>query len=235
MKNKERTAVKAKAKKSATPQYKLIVFDIDGTLITDKVFIWHAVHEFMQSDRSALLKAHEEFSSRKISYERYLSCDAGLLMANNATKKMILKSIEGMQLAVGARETLEELKRRGYKLAVISGSLSLALQKVLPDYDEFFDDVFINHFFFDDDGRLMGWKATPYDFEHKATGLKHLAKKYGISTRQCVFIGDNHNDLHIAEEAGLSIAFNCKSDTLAQVADIVTKTDDLREILHYIP
>jgi phosphoserine phosphatase len=49
-----------------------------------------------------------------------------------------------------------------------------------------------------------------------------------------VFVGDNYNDVAAMRAAGLGIAFNCKSEELAQVADVVVAGRDLREILKYV-
>ena len=61
-----------------------------------------------------------------------------------------------------------------------------------------------------------------------------IAEREKISLSECVFVGDNHNDVHVAEIAGLSIAFNCKSESLAEVCDVIVENKDLREVLKYI-
>ena len=47
-------------------------------------------------------------------------------------------------------------------------------------------------------------------------------------------MGDHCNDIKIAEEAGLSIAFDAKDEGLKKVSDLVIDQKDLREILKYI-
>ena len=70
--------------------------------------------------------------------------------------------------------------------------------------------------------------------EHKATALREIAEKHNIKLSECVFIGDHHNDVIVAKVAGLSIAFNCKSEDLRKAANICIEKKDLREILKFI-
>ena len=134
----------------------------------------------------------------------------------------------------GAMETLKELKRRGFKLAVISGSLNIILEKFIPDYNDFFDDVFLNRIYFDENGWISGVEATEFDMEAKALAMKKIAEREKISLKECVFIGDYLNDMKIMQEAGLGIAFNCNYEELKKVADIVIDKKDLREVLKYV-
>ena len=134
----------------------------------------------------------------------------------------------------GAMETLKELKRRGFKLAVISGSLNIILEKFIPDYNDFFDDVFLNRIYFDENGLISGVEATEFDMDAKALALKKIAKREKISLKECVFIGDYLNDMKIMQKAGLGIAFNCNYEELKKAANVVIDKKDLREVLKYI-
>ena len=134
----------------------------------------------------------------------------------------------------GAIETLEELKRRGIKLAVISGSLNIMLEKFIPNYEDYFDYVFLSRIYFDENGQINKIEATEYDMDGKALALRKIAEREKIDLKECVFIGDYLNDMKIIQEAGLGIAFNCEHDELTKAADVVIEKKDLREILKYI-
>jgi HAD superfamily phosphoserine phosphatase-like hydrolase len=134
----------------------------------------------------------------------------------------------------GALETISALKKAGIKLAIISGSLDVIMEYLLPAYNEVFDDVFFSHLVFDDNGVLVKANVTQYDMMKKADALKLIAKREGIKLDECVFIGDHHNDVKIIEESGLGICFDCKSDDLRKVSDIEIKKKDLREVLKFV-
>ena len=215
-------------------KYKLVCFDLDGTIVDETIFIWDTIHDFCGVPKEARRKAYDNFISKKITYNQWYEGDRIELKKVGCNKEKIFKAIKPLKLMPGALETLKELKKRGLKLALISGSLDVVLDYLIPNYKEIFDDVLINKISFDKEGNISGGKSTPFDFEHKATGLKMICKNEKINLKESVFVGDNHNDIHIAEIAGLSIAFNCKSDTLAQISDVVIKKKDLREILKFI-
>ncbi len=134
----------------------------------------------------------------------------------------------------GALETLNEIKKSGLKLAIISGSLNILLEKFIPNYEELFDDVFLSRIYFDKDGNIFKVEATEYDMDAKALALKQIAERENIKLDECVFVGDYLNDKKIIQEAGLGIAFNCKYDELKQIADVVIDKKDLREVLKHI-
>jgi len=214
-------------------KYKLVCFDLDGTVIDDTVFIWQTIHDYLNTDKKKRKKAADDFINKKISYKQWAEHDLELWKEKNATKEDLMNAIKPLKLMKGALETLNTLKRAGLKLAVISGSLDIALEKVLPNHSEIFDDIYINHLIFDGNN-IKELKSTAFDFEHKAAALMEICKKENILPEECVFVGDHNNDIQAAELAGLGIAFNCKSERLAQVADIVIKEKDLRAILKYI-
>ena len=219
---------------SFSPRYKLVCFDVDGTLIDNMTFSWQLFHDYFQTDKHKREGARNAFLDGKITYLQWAEHDIGMWMHRGARKDDFFKAISKLKLMEGAIDTLKSLKKFGLKLAVISGSLDIILEKFIPDYKEFFDDVFISRLHFDDDGKLAGVDATEFDNEHKAIALKKIAVREKISLKECVFVGDYLNDLKAMQEAGLGIAFNCRHDDLKNAADVVIEKKDLREILKYI-
>jgi phosphoserine phosphatase len=58
----------------------------------------------------------------------------------------------------------------------------------------------------------------------------------GVPLSRVAFVGDSANDVWIAEESGLAVAFNPKSTELERVADVIVRSRDLRHILpHLLP
>ena len=216
------------------PKYKLVCFDVDGTLIDNVTFSWQIFHDYFQTDSHRREDAKKKFLSGEITYLQWAEHDINLWQEANARKEDFLKAIGHLRLMNGAIETLNELKRKGLKLAVISGSLNIILEKFIPNYNEFFDDVFLNRIYFDENGLISGVEATEFDIDAKALALKKIAEKEKIKMEECVFIGDYLNDLKIIKEAGLGIAFNCRYEELKKAADIVIEKKDLREVLKFI-
>ena len=134
----------------------------------------------------------------------------------------------------GTEEVINSLKEKGIKLAIISGSIDIILEHLLHNYKDLFDDIFISRLYFDIEGNISNVDATEYDMEGKALALKKIAERENLDLSECVFVGDHHNDVEIAKVAGLSIAFDPKSDELKKSSDIVVNSKDLRDILTHI-
>ncbi len=215
-------------------KYKLVCFDVDGTLIDNVTFSWQIFHDYFQTDKHRREDAKNKFFSGKISYSEWAEHDINLWREKNAKKEDFFKAMSHLKLMNGALGTLQELKKRGLKLAIISGSLNIILERFIPNYDEIFDDVFISKIYFDKNGEISKVRATEFDMDAKALALKEIAEKEKISLKQCVFVGDYLNDKKIMQEAGLGIAFNCKYKELKKIADVVIDKKDLREILRYV-
>lgn len=215
-------------------KYKLVCFDVDGTLIDNVKFSWQIFHEYFQTDKHRREDARNAFFSGKISYLQWAEHDINLWKEKNAKKHDFFKATEHLRLMRGSMETLTELKKRGLKLAIVSGSLNVILEKFIPNYEEFFDDVFLSRIYFDKEGNISKVEATEFDMDAKAVALKKITDKEKISLKECVFVGDYLNDLKIMQEAGLGIAFNCVHDELKKVADVCIDKKDLREILKHI-
>ena len=216
------------------PKYKLVCFDVDGTLIDNVTFSWQVFHDYFQTDRHRREDAKNKFFNGQISYVQWAEHDINLWKEKNAKKEDFFKAISHLKLMNGAIETLNELKKSGLKLAIVSGSLNILLEKFIPNYDEFFDYVFLSRIYFDENGSINKVEATEFDMDAKALALKKIAEREKISLKECVFIGDYLNDIKIIKEAGLGIAFNCKHDELKKAADVVVDKKDLRETLKYI-
>jgi phosphoserine phosphatase len=215
--------------------YDLICFDVDGTLVIhpEGKIVWEILNRRFIGDESINLVRYRDFKRGAITYADWVALDVGGWLGAKATRAQVLEAIAGLRLIDGARATLDELKRRGYKLAVVSGTLDIVLDTLFPDHP--FDDVFANSIRFDDEGFLCGWTATPYDVEGKAQALRKIAAREGIALARCASVGDAFNDIEIARESGFAIALNSSCRELIEVCGASVVGDDLGVILSYFP
>ena len=219
-------------------RFKLVCFDVDGTLIDsvtdDFEYSWELLHDHFATDKDVREAVKRKFFSGSISYQEWADHDIGMWVTKGVKRSDFVSVCKKLKLMAGARETLLALKKAGFKLAIISGSVDMLLATLMPDYLEIFDDVFFSHLTFDASDTLTGAKVTQFDMIKKADALRLIASREGIPLSECVHIGDHHNDVEIAKIAGLGIAFNCKDDELRRVADVEIVKKDLREVLEYV-
>ena len=213
-------------------KYKLICFDLDGTIVDDTEYIWITLHDMFGVPKEVRRKHYLAYTNKEITYQQWFNSDISEWKKRGKTKKDFIDEVNKLKLMEGAKETVYALKEKGYKLALISGSLKIVVDTLFPDHP--FNDVFINELVFDKDDNLIDGKATPFDMERKADGMRMIAEREGLSLKECVFIGDNKNDIHIAEIAGFTISFNSKSERLNELADVIIEKKDLREVLKYL-
>jgi phosphoserine phosphatase len=214
----------------------IVCFDVDGTLVHHAAnkTVWQVLNErFLGSDaRNA--ERFAMFRSGGISYATWVELDItdwiGRGVCRNDIAEVILETLTPVP---GARETMATLRDRGYRLGIISGTIDLTLELLLPGL--VFDAVYTNTIHFAGDGRITGWNATRYDVDGKAHALAEVAAGFGLTTRECAFVGDHWNDLSALSAAGLAVAFCPKDDLVRAAADIVIEEGPLTNLLPFFP
>jgi HAD superfamily phosphoserine phosphatase-like hydrolase len=221
---------------NGSPRYRLVCFDLDGTLVDDTIYIWQTLHDHFGSDAARRRQAREDFFEGRIPYDAWLAHDMELLIARGANHERLREAVGRLKPMEGAHDTLATLSARGARLAVLSGSLDVVLEHHFPGTP--FAHVFLNRLRFAPDGAIAGWEATPYDLARKAQGLLEMARRENLPLRRIAFVGDNENDLEVVRllksQGGLAVAFNCKSAALAREASVVVPGRDLRAVLPYL-
>lgn len=207
-------------------------FDVDGTLVEhpEGKTVWQLVNERFGGGEEENRRRLAAYRAGAMSYERWVDLDLGDWVAAGVSRADLTAAIaENLALVPGARQTVEELRERGYRLAVISGTIDLTLELLLGDFP--FDRRYTNQVWFDRAGAIAGWRATPFDGPGKARALEEFAAACGCAAEQCAFIGDHWNDLDALRRAGLGIAYRPKDEAVRQTADRVIEDGPLSAVL----
>lgn len=72
------------------------------------------------------------------------------------------------------------------------------------------------------------------DYEGKTDAFLQMAKRDGVAPSECVYIGDEVNDIPIFQKVGLAIAFNCNKQEVKNAANVIVDSNDLRLIVKSI-
>jgi HAD superfamily phosphoserine phosphatase-like hydrolase len=215
-------------------RFDLVAFDVDGTLVQepDDRTVWEVLNERFTGRADHNAERFALYRAGKLSYAEWVALDIGSWRDAGAKRDDLVAAFAPLRLVDGTREALETLKRAGYGLVVISGTLDLMLSTLLPEAP--FDEIHANRIGFDDEGKISRWRATPYDMEGKAEALRAVASRRGLPLARCAYVGDSANDVWIARAAGFTVAFNPKSPDFEEVADVTVRAGDLRAILPYL-
>ena len=195
-------------------QRRLIVFDMDSTLIQQEVI-------------DELARAHGCFDKvkeithlamqGKLDFKQSLEQRVALL--NGAPISIIDDVKHDLVLTPGAIELCTLLKRLGFQICVLSGGFEpfiKHIQTMLP-----IDHYFANNFKIklNENGEQVidGLKGEIVDAQRKADLLRILAQAHHLELQQVIAIGDGSNDIPMLKTAGLGIAFKAKPIVQEQI------------------
>ncbi len=182
---------------------KLVVFDMDSTLIQAEVIVELAklagVGEKVDKITQAAMRGEIDF---KESFKQRVALLKGI------KEEQLDQIAKSLPLTDGADIVAKTLKGLGYKLGILSGGFTF-MGKYLKEHLDF-DYMYSNTLDIKDGlvtGKVVG---DIVDGEKKAILLRQIAQKENISLEQTIAVGDGANDLPMISIAGLGVAFNAK-------------------------
>jgi phosphoserine phosphatase len=182
---------------------KLVVFDMDSTLIQAEVIVELAklanVGEQVNKITESAMRGEIDF---KESFKKRVALLKGIRQDQLDTISQTLPLTDGADLVA------KTLKGLGYKLGILSGGFTFVgnYLKERLGFDYMYANVLDLR-----DGVVTGEVVEEIvDGEKKADLLRRIAQKENISLEQTIAVGDGANDLPMISIAGLGVAFNAK-------------------------
>ena len=211
------------------PHYKLVVFDLDGTLTAERS-IWEYIHVKLGKWYGYAEEYQRRFLQGRISYRQFCELDAHVWRGMRVDQ--LRDIVRGVPFNPGVDELTSLLKDLGLKLALISSGLNVLSEWVEEKYGF---DYGVSNRLLHDDGILTGEVEIKVHYDRKAEWVRNIMDMFGVRSDEIIAIGDSAGDMEMFEMAGFSISFNSSSGELDGMADVVIKGNDLSHIIPRLP
>ncbi len=182
---------------------RLVVMDVDSTLIQDEVID-------LLAERAGVLDEVAEITERamrgEIDFAESLKERVALLAGLPA--EALDETARRIRLTPGARTLCRTLRRLGFRVCLVSGGFR---EVIAPLAEQLEVDGLRANALEIVEGRLTGRvTGVIVDRYGKREALEEFAREFGIPVARTIAIGDGANDLDMLDAAGLGIAFNAK-------------------------
>jgi phosphoserine phosphatase len=208
-------------------KYKLIIFDIDGTL-TNIENPWKYIHDYCNTWHENAVIYKDAFYSDHITYQEF--CKLEVLHWKGIKVDKIYEIFSEVKAVQNLHKSLLELKTLGFELVAISSGLQF-VPKIL-ELEKYFDKVFHNEIFHKN-GFLNGEVKITVNHT-KLDILDEYIQHKNIDYQDIISVGDGDNDVELAKIVGYSIAFNSKSEKLNKVSSCVINNSDFDFLKKYL-
>lgn len=205
---------------------KLAVFDFDSTLMQGETL------EFIAREygiEPLMKQITTDAMEGKIDFFESLVRRVSLL--KGASESKIKYICENLPYTLGAKETIHELHKLGYKVVCFSGGYETATIPAMNvlGYDAQFSNIF--HF---KNGCLSGMLGGEMMFsDSKGNMLNRLQSLMNVKSENTLVVGDGANDLSMFKYAAKRCAF-CAKPILKEHANIIVENKNLTELLNFI-
>lgn len=205
---------------------RLVVMDVDSTLIQGEVIEMIAAHAGFETEVARITEAAMR---GELDFEESLRQRVALL--KGVPEAALDEVYENIQLNPGARTLVRTLRRLGYRFALVSGGFSQITDRIAADLGIHYSQANQLEVV---DGVLTGHVVGEViDRAGKAKALRRFAADVGVSESAVIAIGDGANDLDMLNAAGLGIAYNAKPVVQA-AADTAVNVPYLDTIMYLL-
>jgi phosphoserine phosphatase len=206
--------------------HRLVVMDVDSTLIQDEVIDLLAERAGKEAEvarvTSAAMRGDLDFAeSLRARVALLAGLPVGVLDEVRAT----------IRLTAGARTLVRTLKRLGFTVAVVSGGFIEVVGPLAADLG--IDHAHANRLEVKEGLLTGGLVGEIVDRQGKAEALRRFAAAEHLPMSRTVAIGDGANDLDMLAAAGLGVAFNAKPIVREQ-ADTAVNVPYLDAVLYLL-
>jgi phosphoserine phosphatase len=210
-------------------QFKLVIFDLDGTL-TQERSIWEYIHKKLGKWYGFAEEYQNQFLARKISYEEF--CERDAQVWKGIKLEELLEIVKTVPFHPGVDELINYFKQKRLKLSMVSSGLSLLSNWVHQKYGF---DYSVSNDLLHEHGILTGKVKIQVYFDEKAEWVERILKQFGMKPGEVIAIGDSAGDIDMFQMVGFPIAFNSSCKELDQIASACIQSQNLADIIPRLP
>lgn len=205
-----------------TKPFKIIAFDVDGTLVREKSS-WVTLHNHFQTNN--LAKGNLiSYKKGDIDYQTFMRLDIAL-WPKPIHVNTIKEILYDYTLVPKTDHVIKKLKEEGYEIVLVSAGIDILVKDVAKKLE--INNFVANGLEFDEEGYITGEGIFHVDLNSKHVALKDLLDELDFSIEECITVGDSSYDKTFLESAGLSITIG-EDSPLKNTADhAITNLEDI--------
>lgn len=182
-------------------RFKLIVFDLDGTLVKEPSAWWTLHHAFGTFEASK--ENLRTYEAGIIDYPEFMRRDIRLWGTRSIME--VETVLHNFTLSEGALEVCDILRQLGYQLAILSAGIDILARAVSEKLG--IEYWVANGLQVDSQNFLTGEGIFRVELKAKEGALSELIKPLGVSSSDVVGVGDSKYDDSFINACGAGIAF----------------------------
>lgn len=206
---------------------KLVVFDMDDTLITDNTWLrFNTALGVTAEDDDRL---YHEFSAGQIDYQTWLSELTQLYDLHNrhVTRDFVNEVLDTFELAPGAHEAVRSCKQHNLQTAIITGSFTTTAETVRDALG--MDHAIANtSCVYDAEDRLINIASHGEEASAKVIHLESLLQELQIAPESVLVVGDGANDVPLFKLTQHGVTFTSSKPAVRNEAEHIIR--DLSEM-----
>jgi HAD superfamily phosphoserine phosphatase-like hydrolase len=218
----------------ASGRYRVIAFDLDGTLLRGLEFSWTVVWNYLKFPEQVRKTGMLRYRRHQFSYREWCEWACEQFRSRGLKREQFSEIVKGVTVTKNLHEAIATLKADGFITAVISGGIDVFLEELVPDAPKLFDHIYVNKLKFDQNGLISGVEATPYDFEGKPVALEQVCRDHGYQMSDAVFVGEGFNDESMLDKAGLRIAYPPTAQGFSTACASEIREDNLMKVVESV-
>ncbi|MBA3749929.1 MAG: HAD-IB family phosphatase [Nitrosopumilus sp.] len=213
-------------------KFKLAVFDMDGTILDGRI-IEALSKKFGLHDQIVRIQSDPSVSG-------YIKTQKIAFILKGIEEKEITIALESIPLMNNCHEVISSLKKKGFKIGIITDSYNIAAKSLVNSLDlDFFaaNELKVSNGLITGEINMpLGWDKINCSCNISVCKRYHLqmyAKKYNIDINNTIAIGDTRSDLCMLNHARVGIAFMPKDKDVNQSKNIINRPN-LMDVLDFL-